>query len=115
MAKRGGINLSDRDIFINVAGGIKIDEPAIDLGIISTTASSFLNKPISGNTVTFGEVGLSGEVRGVSQTEPRLKEAVKLGFSRCLLSKKSIKTLKGTIDMELIGISSVTELLEVLF
>ncbi len=115
LAKRGGVALSDKDIFINVAGGIKIYEPAIDLGIISTTASSFLNKPIPRKTVTFGEVGLSGEVRGVSQTEPRLKEAVKLGFSRCLLSKKSIKTLKTTVDMELIGVSSVTELLEVLF
>jgi len=115
LAKRGGVALSDKDIFINVAGGIKIYEPAIDLGIISTTASSFLNKPIPKNTVTFGEVGLSGEVRGVSQAELRLKEAVKLGFSRCLLSKKSIKTLKTTVDMELIGVSSVTELLDVLF
>ena len=115
LAKRGGVALSDKDIFINVAGGIKIYEPAIDLGIISTTASSFLNKPIPRKTVTFGEVGLSGEVRGVSQTELRLKEAVKLGFSRCLLSKKSIKTLKTTVDMELIGVSSVVELLEVLF
>ncbi len=115
LAKRGGVALSDKDIFLNVAGGIKIDEPAIDLGIISTTASSFLNKPIPRKTITFGEVGLSGEVRGVSQTEVRLKEAVKLGFSRCLLSKKSIKTLKSTVDMELIGVSSVTELLEALF
>lgn len=115
LAKRGGVALSDKDIFLNVAGGIKIEEPAIDLGIISTTASSFLNKPIPRKTITFGEVGLSGEVRGVSQTELRLKEAVKLGFSRCLLSKKSIKTLKGTMDMELIGVSSIQELLEALF
>jgi DNA repair protein RadA/Sms len=115
LSKRGGLNLSDKDIFLNVAGGIKIDEPAIDLGIISTTASSFLNKPIPRNTVTFGEVGLSGEIRGVSQAELRLKEAVKLGFSRCLLSKKSIKKLKGNIDIELIGVSSVNELLEALF
>jgi DNA repair protein RadA/Sms len=115
LAKRGGVNLSDKDIFINVAGGIKIDEPAIDLGIISTAASSFLNKPIARNTVIFGEVGLSGEVRGVSQTELRLKEAVKLGFSRSLISKKSIKKLKGKIDMEVIGVSSIQELLEVLF
>lgn len=115
LAKRGGVALSDNDIFINVAGGIKISEPAIDLGIISTAASSFLNKPIPRNTVTFGEVGLSGEIRGVSQTELRLKEAVKLGFSRCLLPKKSIKALKGKVDMELIGVSSVMELLEVLF
>jgi DNA repair protein RadA/Sms len=115
LAKRGGVALSDKDIFINVAGGIKINEPAIDLGIISTAASSFLNKPIPRNTVTFGEVGLSGEIRGVSQTELRLKEAVKLGFSRCLLPKKSIKALKAKVDMELIGVSSVMELLEVLF
>jgi len=114
LTKRGGVNLSDKDIFINVAGGIKIDEPAIDLGVISIIASSLLNKPIARNTVAFGEVGLSGEVRGVSQTELRLKEAVKLGFSRSLISKKSIKTLKGKIDMEVIGVSSIQELLEVL-
>ncbi|MFB0521977.1 MAG: hypothetical protein ACETWD_11205, partial [Desulfatiglandales bacterium] len=71
--------------------------------------------PIARNTVTFGEVGLSGEVRGVSQAELRLKEAVKLGFSRSLLSKKSIQTLKRKMDIELIGVSSIQELLEVLF
>ncbi len=115
LSKRGGLNLSNKDIFINVAGGIRVDEPAIDLGIISTTASSFLDTPIPRNTVTFGEVGLSGQIRGVSQTELRLKEAVKLGFSRCLVAKKSLKSLKGKIDMELIGVSSVRDLLEVLF
>jgi DNA repair protein RadA/Sms len=115
LSRRGGINLSNNDIFINVAGGIKIIEPAIDLGIISTVASSFLNKPIPADTVTFGEAGLSGEIRGVGQTELRLKEAKKLGFSRCVLSGKSIKTLKGKTDLELVGISSVAELLHVLF
>lgn len=115
LSRRGGINLSNNDIFINVAGGIKIIEPAIDLGIISTVASSFLNKPIPPDTVTFGEAGLSGEIRGVGQTELRLKEAKKLGFSRCVLSKKSIKTLKGKVDLELVGISSVADLLNVLF
>jgi DNA repair protein RadA/Sms len=115
LAKRGGINLSNNDIFINVAGGIRIDEPAIDLGIVATVASSFLNKPIQRNTVVFGEVGLSGEVRGVSQTETRMKEAVKLGFSRGIVSKKSIKAMKTKPRIELIGISSIQELLEVLF
>jgi DNA repair protein RadA/Sms len=115
LSRRGGIKLGDRDIFINVAGGIRIDEPAIDLGIIATIASSFLNKPIPRSTVVFGEVGLSGEVRGVSQTETRLKEAVKLGFSQGLISSKSIRTLKHRIELELIGVSSVQELLEVLF
>ena len=67
---------------------------AIDLGIVATVASSFLNKPIHRNTVVFGEVGLSGEVRGVSQTETRLKEAVKMGFFRAIVSKKSIKAMK---------------------
>jgi DNA repair protein RadA/Sms len=115
LAKRGGVALSDKDIFINVAGGIKINEPAIDLGIIATAASSFLNKPIPKNTVTFGEVGLSGEIRGVSNTELRLKEAVKLGFSRCVLAQKSLKALKTKPDMKLIGVSTVQEALEVLF
>ena len=115
LAKRGGVALSDKDIFINVAGGIKIDEPAIDLGIIATAASSFLNKPIRRNTVTFGEVGLSGEIRGVGHTELRLKEAMKLGFSRCVLAQKSLKALKAKPAMELIGVSTVQEALEVLF
>jgi len=115
LAKRGGVALSDKDIFINVAGGIKIDEPAIDLGIIATAASSFLNKPIPRNTVTFGEVGLSGEIRGVGHTELRLKEAMKLGFSRCVLAQKSLKSLKTKSDMELIGVSTVQEALEMLF
>ena len=115
LAKRGGVALSDKDIFINVAGGIKIDEPAIDLGIIATASSSFLNKPIPRNTVTFGEVGLSGEIRGVGHTELRLKEAMKLGFSRCVLAQKSLKSLKTKPDMELIGVSTVQEALEMLF
>jgi DNA repair protein RadA/Sms len=115
LAKRGGVALFDKDIFINVAGGIKIDEPAVDLGIIATAASSFLNKPIPRNTVTFGEVGLSGEIRGVGHTELRLKEAMKLGFSRSVLAQKSLKALKTKSDMELIGVSTVQEALEVLF
>jgi DNA repair protein RadA/Sms len=115
VSKRGGINLSNNDIFINVAGGIRIDEPAIDLGIVATIASSFLNKPIPRNTVVFGEVGLSGEVRGVSQTETRMKDAVKMGFSRAILSKKSIKAMKAKPGIELIGISSIQDLLEALF
>jgi DNA repair protein RadA/Sms len=115
LSKRGGINLSNNDIFINVAGGIRIDEPAIDLGIVATVASSFLNKPITRNMVVFGEVGLSGEVRGVSQTETRIKEAVKMGFTRAIISKKNIKTVKSNLEIELIGISSVQELLEVIF
>jgi DNA repair protein RadA/Sms len=115
LAKRGGVALSDKDIFINVAGGIKIDEPAIDLGIIATAASSFLNKPIPRNTVTFGEVGLSGEIRGVGHTELRLKEALKLGFSRCVLAQRSLKVMKTRPDMKLIGVSTVQEALEALF
>lgn len=115
LSKRGGINLADNDIFINVAGGIRIDEPAIDLGIIATVASSFLNRPIQRNTVVFGEVGLSGEVRGVSQTETRIKEALKMGFSRAILSKKNIKAIKTGPGIELLGVSSVQELMEMLF
>jgi len=113
--KRGGINLSNNGIFINVAGGIRIDEPAVDLGIVATIASSFLNKPIQANTVVFGEVGLSGEVRGVSRAETRMKEAVKMGFSRAILSKKSIKAMKAKPGIELIGISLIQDMLEVLF
>ncbi len=115
MGKRMGIEMGDQDIFVNVAGGLRVDEPAADLGIVSAMISSFLDKPVSPNTVIFGEVGLAGEVRGVNQPEARIKEASKMGFSKCILSKSNMDSCKKISSMELTGIDSVKGLAEALF
>ena len=115
LSKRMGIEMGDQDIFVNVAGGLKVDEPAADLGIVSAMISSFLNKPVDKNTVVFGEIGLAGEIRGVNQPELRIKEAKKMGFSRCILSKTNLEKCHSISHMEQIGVDSVTGLMEVLF
>jgi DNA repair protein RadA/Sms len=115
LGKRLGMELGDQDIFANVAGGLKVDEPAADLGIISAMMSSFLDRPVDRSLVMFGEVGLAGEIRGVSQPDLRIREAKKLGFSRCLLSRSNLEGSKPPKGMELTGIESIQELHEVLF
>lgn len=115
LGKRIGMELGDQDIFVNVAGGLKVDEPAADLGIVSAMMSSFLNRPVDRNLVVFGEVGLAGEIRGVSQPDLRIREAKKLGFSRCLLSRNNFEGANPPGDMELGGVESVQELYELLF
>ena len=115
LGKRMGIEMGDQDIFVNVAGGLRVDEPAVDLGIVSAMISSFLDKPVDKNMVVFGEVGLAGEIRGVSQAELRIKEAKKLGFSRCILSRSNLEGCSHQGGIDLVGIDSVKSLLEVLF
>lgn len=118
LEKRAGLHLLGQDIFMNVAGGVRIEEPAIDIGICACVASSFLNKPIESNIVVFGEVGLAGEIRGVSQVELRLKEAEKLGFKKCVLPKINLDRLKrsdNTNTISLIGVGSIEKAIEVLF
>ncbi len=115
LGKRIGMELGDQDIFVNVAGGLKVDEPAADLGIVSAMMSSFLNRPVDRNLVVFGEVGLAGEIRGVSQPDLRIREAKKLGFSRCLLSRNNFEGANSPGDMELGGVESIQELYELLF
>ena len=116
LEKKVGMNLAQQDIFVNVAGGVRIEEPAVDLGVISAVASSFLDKPIPAKTVVIGEVGLAGEVRGIHQAEVRLKEACKLGFKRCLLPMSNRSRIKLDFDgIELTGVGSVEEALETLF
>ena len=85
LEKRAGIHMSGSDAYVNVAGGIKVSEPALDLGIVMALVSSFKNRAIDEKTVIFGEVGLAGEVRAVSQAQQRVNEAVKLGFKTCIL------------------------------
>lgn len=115
LGKRLGMELGDQDIFVNVAGGLKVDEPAADVGIVSATMSSYLGKPVGQEIVVFGEVGLAGEVRGVSQPEVRMREARKLGFSRCLLSQTNLSGAKAPGGMEVTGIRSIKDLYESLF
>jgi DNA repair protein RadA/Sms len=115
LGKRMGIEMGDQDIFVNVAGGMRVDEPAADLGMVSAMISSFLNRPVDKNLVVFGEVGLAGEIRAVSQPEVRIKEAKKLGFSRCVLPKGNLEACSRIEDVELVPVDSVQQLMEVLF
>jgi DNA repair protein RadA/Sms len=115
MEKKLGLNLAGHDIFMNVTGGVKVSEPAVDLGIVSAVASSFLDRPIPEAMMAIGEVGLSGEVRGVSHLEARIAEVGKMGFTRCIVPKSSLKQLNKKSDIELIGISKLSEMIENLF
>lgn len=109
LEKRAGIHLSGSDAYVNIAGGMKVNEPALDLGIVMALVSSFRNRPMMENTIVFGEVGLAGEVRAVSQPQIRINEAVKLGFENCILPQVCLKNIKKTDKINLIGISSVKD------
>jgi DNA repair protein RadA/Sms len=115
MEKRLGIHLNNQDIFLNIAGGMKVEEPAADLGMIAAIASNFKDKLIDPEMVVFGEVGLGGEVRGVSQSEVRVKEAARLGFKRYLLPKQNQEKMKGSKGIELIGVRTIQEAMKALF
>jgi DNA repair protein RadA/Sms len=115
MEKKLGLQFINEDIFVNVAGGVKVDEPAADLGIVSVIASSFFDKSVKGRTVVLGEIGLTGEVRAISRVEPRVHEAAKMGFERCLLPGDNLKHLKGPESMELIGVGRISEVVDLLF
>lgn len=115
MEKKLGLQLMNQDIFVNVTGGVKVDEPAVDLGIVSAIASSFFDKPVRGPTVVLGEIGLTGEVRGISQAEPRVHEARKMGFTRCLLPANNLKHIRGPADIEMVGVETTSELVDLLF
>ena len=107
--KRVGIQMGDYDAYVNVAGGMKINEPAIDLALIMALISSYKNRVISPDTIVFGEVGLAGEVRAVSQAEQRVLEAKKLGFRKCILPAVSAKSIKKIDGIELIGVNNIRE------
>ncbi|MGB9710187.1 MAG: DNA repair protein RadA [Thermodesulfovibrio sp.] len=112
--KRGKVNLASADIFVNVVGGLKITEPASDLAIISAIVSSFRDMPLPDRTVIFGEVGLSGEIRAISQTELRLKEASRIGMKRAIIPKSNLERLKEDYDLNIKGVTSINELIEVI-
>jgi DNA repair protein RadA/Sms len=115
MEKRLGVHLSNQDIFLNIAGGMRVEEPAADLGVISAIASNYKDQIIDPEMVVFGEVGLGGEVRGVSQSEVRVVEATRLGFKRCLLPSQNQEKMKGVKGIELIGIRIIQEAMKILF
>ena len=116
MEKRLGIHLFSHDIFLNIVGGMRVEEPGADLGVIASIASSYKDKLIDPDVVVFGEVGLGGEVRGVSQSEVRVKESARLGFKRCLLPKQNHEKMKKEVrGIELIGVSTVREAMNILF
>ncbi len=112
LEKIEGLVLKDQDIFLNVAGGIRITEPAADLGVVTAIDSSFKNRPVDHETVIIGEVGLTGEIRAVMGLETRLKEAEKMGFKKAIVPKSNIKG-KLSSEMEIYGVSSVSECLRI--
>ena len=107
LEKRLGMALGNSDAYVNIAGGIRMNEPAIDLGIVMAIVSSFRNRPIDEKTIVFGEVGLSGEVRAVNMPEQRVAEAKKLGFEICILPEVSLKMVKGTKGIKLVGVKNI--------
>jgi len=115
MEKKLGMHLMGHDIFINVAGGVKIEEPAVDMGIVSAVASSFLDRSIQKGTIIFGEVGLTGEVRAIGHVETRIAEAKKMGFTRCLIPKSNLKRMAKIKGIEIIGVKTVALAMEELF
>ncbi len=114
LEKKAGLSLGNQDVYLNVAGGMKITEPAADLGIIATVASSYKNIPISQTTVVMGEVGLTGEVRRINLIEKRLKEAEKLGFKTCIIPENNKKGLKDDYKLDIIGVKNIGEMLRIL-
>ena len=114
LEKRAGLPLSSYDAYVNIAGGIRMNEPAADLGIVMAIASSYKNKPVSEDAIVFGEVGLSGEVRAVTMPEQRVAEAKKLGFKTCILPEVSVKGLGQVEGIEGIGVRSVNQAMNLL-
>src|SRR4249919_3313683 len=116
LEKRAGLNLIGDDVFVNVAGGMTVDEPASDLGVLAAIASSVRNRVIPPTTAMFGEVGLAGEVRGITQAALRVREAAQMGFRRCIMPEANIdpSDRKAAGDCELIGVRTVGEALDAL-
>ena len=112
LEKRVGLQMSDCDAYVNLAGGMRISEPAIDLGIAMAIASSFKNRPIDDKVAAFGEIGLSGEVRGISMIEQRIQEAAKMGFTTCIIPKVCVKQVKNKENVKILGVSSVQDAID---
>lgn len=114
LEKRAGLSLSNSDAYINIAGGVKMNEPAVDLGIVMAIVSSYKNRPIDEKTIIFGEVGLSGEVRAINMPEQRVAEAKKMGFETCILPEVSKATVKKINGIRIIGVSNINEAIKMI-
>ncbi len=115
LEKRAGMQLIGDDVFVNIAGGLEVDEPAADLGVVTAIASSFKNKTIDPHTAVFGEIGLTGEVRGAMQAAVRVKEAQALGFKKVVMPASNVAGLERLLGVRAVGVRSVDEALEELF
>jgi DNA repair protein RadA/Sms len=115
LEKKLGMPLMGHDVFINVAGGVKLEEPAVDLAMAVAVASSFLDKPLVDRTVVIGEVGLTGEVRAVGQIEARLNEARKMGFDRCVIPAGNRQRCTQVPGLQIVGVSQVAEAMKAVF
>ena len=114
LEKRAGLTLGNQDVYMNIVGGIKINEPALDLAIVLATASSFKNMSIPQDTIAIGEVGLTGEVRNVNMIEKRIKEAEKMGFKTCIIPESNKKLLKESYKLDIIGVKNIIEAMKFL-
>lgn len=114
LEKRCGYAMSRYDAYVNIAGGMKMNEPALDLAVVMALVSSFKNREVDPGMLIFGEVGLSGEVRGVSQAAQRVSEAIKMGFTSCLLPKSNLEKLKDEKRIRLIGVENVREAIQLI-
>lgn len=112
LEKRAGYQMGNCDAYVNLTGGMKLGEPAIDLGIVMALISSYKNRAVDPYTLIFGEVGLTGEVRGVNMAEQRVYEAQKMGFTTCILPKTNLESFKGKYNIRLIGVSNVKEAID---
>ncbi|MGI8813557.1 MAG: DNA repair protein RadA [Pyrinomonadaceae bacterium] len=115
LEKRLGFQLAGDDVFVNIAGGLEVDEPAVDLGVVAAIASSFRNLQIAPDTAVFGEVGLTGEIRGVMQAQARAREAQTLGFKKLILPESNRKGLEKLLGIRVIGVRNLEEAMDQLF
>jgi len=115
LERRAGLTLGSQDVFLSLAGGLTISEPALDLAIIASVASSLKDLSLDYETVIFGELGLSGEIRAVPQAERRISEAQQLGFKRCILPQNNLNKIKSKSKMNLLGVNYITEVLQILW
>lgn len=112
LEKRMGLRLGQYDVFVNIAGGVKIDEPAVDLGVAASIVSSMRDVPVDSQAVAVGEIGLGGEIRTISQIEKRVQEASKLGFKRIIVPKGNLKGLKVDGEIKVVGVDRISKAME---
>ncbi|HWF87827.1 MAG TPA: DNA repair protein RadA, partial [Pyrinomonadaceae bacterium] len=115
LERRAGLQLGGDDVFLNIAGGLEVDEPAVDLGVVTAIVSSFKNQTIDPHTAVFGEIGLTGEVRGAMQASVRAREAQALGFKKIVLPASNVPGLERLLGVRIVGVKSVDEALDELF